>query len=312
MDTGKTIKRTDLHDADVLLFPPNKNSIISQLISIITNSPVSHATMYNGQNQLIQETLPCAGVDGLTDELINKYGISVMRFNSKVDSMDKVLARARYYVAQKAPFAKLDLLPVGVFILLKQQIISSALRPLLILLMQKVIAEIIYFINSKAYPDSTPMTCSQFVYNCYREAGEEYVLKINNAYSSQNILRAVQEYIEQKISSLEPILADNLNHLSVNSRDLHRMDNDKLLHKIYNELTLNQMKDTTGCKIDDEFAIVTHKFCSLIRHFFYNTENSPVPEPMNRLEDLESLFVTPGDLLSNCDNLTYYGVLTVD
>jgi hypothetical protein len=324
MSQKKIIKIDDLKQADVLLFSASED-IVSQLIAKITDSPVTHSALsYYDYNMIAEETPPYAQLSEIKERMTNRE-ITVMRLIPRKDDMSKVLDIAKTYVDSKVPYSKLNLVFVGIYMLFKKSLVNSKLQILLSHLIKYITYELIKIIDEAVYGSSQPMVCSQFVYNCFEHAGEDYKLIIKNEYAFKSLLKYIQEYIDKNKLSLEPKLVKDIHELftnKANSNDgmLVSKDEEEFLKKIYIELEEGKLQTlpTSDEPINEDLVIATHELCSVLWHIYGNTNDTSLviknrdtleSKPINEMLDIEQYFVTPGDLLTNCINLTIMGTL---
>lgn len=320
----KTIKINELKQADILLFSASDDKV-SQLIAKITESPVTHSALsYYDYSKIVEEVPPYAQINEIKERIVNRE-ITVMRLNPWNNDMSKVLDIASNYVNSKVPYSKINLAFVGMYILLKKSLINSKLQKLVSLLLKHITSELIKIVDEVVYKNPQPMVCSQFVYNCYENAGNEYKLIIKNESVNKSLLKYIQEHIDRNNSNLEPKLFTDINKLFKNevnsdSSILSSNNIEALLKEILSELESdkNKTSPTDNMSLDEELVVAAHEFCSVIQHVYGGTKNTSLvvknrnkleSKPINEIIDIEQYFVTPGDLLTNCTNLSIIGTL---
>lgn len=315
---SKTIKVNELKQGDILLFS-HTDEWDSKLISLITDSPVSHAAMsYYDYSEIVEETPPCAVVAKLKERKVGRE-ITVMRLK-KYEDMTKVLDIAKKYVNEKEPYANANLVFILIYLLFEKATISLKLQKLLCTLMKFVMSELIKLIDDVFRKDTHPMVCSQFVYNCYETAGEEYKLKISAKSSSKCILSKIKEYIENNRESLKGKLSININQIKAKNDSIIDINKDELLKSIYEEITFNSNQELlmNSDKLDEDFVSLVCEFSLILNNLYNNTEcnegflesdNNVLNNIIDKLYEMEEYFVTPGDLLFNCDDLKNVGIL---
>lgn len=160
----------DLVKGDVLLFAP-EDDCISGLICALTKSRVSHAAMYYGREgntyKMVEENL--AGLQ-LVDlpALDGGRVIYVRRYKSRPFAEEGVTKKADAYLANKERYAFGTLLLAGAALVSGRFIADEAIV--------KQVTKLLGIINSVLEKvlsrlNMHPMTCSQFVTQCYHEAG---------------------------------------------------------------------------------------------------------------------------------------------
>lgn len=151
---------------DVFLFEPD-NSCISQLICKLTNAPVSHAAMYFKDGNIIEQTPPnlkTRSIAGIKDRVVY-----VRRYkNSNETSSKALLEVAQAHLENEDVYSMGNLVAVGVLCIFNvwkphaKEKIKLALATLCILLAKAI--------DKKMHEGKHATTCSQFVYETYREA----------------------------------------------------------------------------------------------------------------------------------------------
>ena len=313
------IKIEDLKQGDILLFS-HTEEWESKLISLITDSPVSHAAIsYYSCKEIAEETPPCAIVN-LIEERKTGREITVMRLNSSEKDMTKVLDIAKKYVEDEEPYTKANLVFILVYILFKKLTVNLKLQKLLCTLMKYVISGLIKYIDNKLREGSHPMVCSQFVYNCYKNAGEEYNLIISEFDSGKSILAQVKEYINNNKIALENKMVNDIERIKAEYNEISSVEEEDLIRNIYNELKIQLESgiEKNNSQLYEEFVIAVHEFTSVL-NYLYNQDKTKKLVIKNKeelqskgidsLSDIEEYFVTPGDLLYNCRNLINIGIL---
>ncbi|MGB8451890.1 MAG: hypothetical protein WCD89_06105 [Anaerocolumna sp.] len=319
MIDNKTIKVNELKQGDILLFSYLQDDWESKLIALLTQSPVSHSAMsYYTNDEIVEETPPDAQVNPIKKRVADRT-ITVMRFSDTEADLKKVLDVAKKYADLKEPYPMANLIFVGLYILLKRVIISKELQILLLPILKLVIGDLIELVDNKYYPGEHPMVCSQFIYHCYEEAGKEYKLIVRDIPSLKCLLEQVQNYINENKSRLELKLATDLDSIKAGRQDAMPVT-DKLLEALYQELKKTsdiENRNNSTDLLGDEFVMAVHEFCSVIYKLYNNEdallvkneENILSSNPIASLLEHKEYFVTPGDLLTNCKNLTNMGTL---
>lgn len=318
MCNSTIVKFNELKKGDVLLFS-HTDDWYSTMISLITNSPISHAAMsYYDYTSIVEEVPPCATVNPIKESSAGRQ-VTVMRINREYLDMGKVLEVAEQYVVDKAPYAKKNTAFIVLYILITKIPLPVTLQKLLLPLIKYVIADMINKINNKYFEGQHPMICSQFVYRCYEEAGDEYKLIMNDSKKGKTLLSQIQEYISNNRLNLEHKLVSDFKNIEFDENHLV-IDEEATLKEIYEALKKQLDLDAVGLTkaFDEEFVIATHEFCTVL-HNLYNPENNSgalikseknlKSVAINSLMDVEEYFVFPGDLLNKCTNLINIGIL---
>ncbi|GAB6041396.1 hypothetical protein [Endothiovibrio diazotrophicus] len=175
-----TIEISDLRPADILLFSGVEGDWISEAIMYLTESKVSHAGMsYRQYREIIDQVPPTVRVAEAAPAFRGRT-IYVNRYDGPERELAPVLDAARGYLNDETPYAWGNLVLLGLLLIYKKFTPGGALRRVMIEIFKKLAAEIITYINQGLHPGKLPMVCSQFVYQCYQDAGAGYRLKIDN------------------------------------------------------------------------------------------------------------------------------------
>ena len=162
------------------------------------------------------------------------------------------------------------------------------------------------------------MVCSQFVAQCYANAGDNYQLKIENGVlqkmatsqaNSSNVIGQVIQIIESgKRTNLQALLTPNLQ-----MQDDSSFSGEELCKELKDAFVLT----TNGISTDitDELIEAVSQFSHV--HYFLNsgqkqTHNifqKDISEVLQYLNDNENMFTFPGDLLSHCNSLKDIGMI---
>lgn len=164
---------------DVFLFEPDK-SCVSRLICELSHSPVSHAAMYFEDGKIIEEGMPKIGTRKISE--LGDRAIHVRRYSkaNKAHS-DALLKEAKKRLSENEPYSMGNLVMIGVLSILNmwkqdaRKDVKLAISALCVLLANVI---------DKKMAGGHATTCSQFVYEVYRESGPK--LTINRKYDNQS------------------------------------------------------------------------------------------------------------------------------
>ncbi|MGB3367884.1 MAG: hypothetical protein WBA54_10365 [Acidaminobacteraceae bacterium] len=299
--TTQLLKREDLQQGDIILFSPY-DDWESKLIAKMTNSKVTHSAMsYYTNYDIVEEIPPHVQVAALKDR-VEERTIYVMRLDPPNPNMLPVLERAKKYVGDQAPYSKVNLVFVGLYMLIKKEFLSHTEQKLLTKLLKVITVDLIKLINHQVFGDKHPFVCSQFVFNCYYSAGDEYILRIKQASLSNSILRQIVGR-----SSMLLVRNRDLNNIKVLTEDF---DVEKILESLYHETNQDEFKHA-NVEIQDELVNAVYDF-SLAYHRAFVGELKASESPLQKMLEFEEIFVTPGDLQTNIENLLQLGILDND
>ncbi|NVK21716.1 MAG: hypothetical protein HWD86_04310 [Kangiellaceae bacterium] len=292
----------DLRAGDVLLFSPEKGSWISKAITWLTDAPVSHAAMtYQIATKIIEETPPAVRVAEATLRFVDRT-ISVMRFNKPVDSFAPVMNIATGYLNKQEPYAMSNLYLIGMLLIYKKFTPSDPVQRVTLKILKKLTAKIISAINEHQFPNKMPMVCSQFVFECYQEAGRNYHLTIKggNLAASNKRTNLLFHAYNHQYPDID-LLHNSENHAS----------DEELAKELYTQLSSEQLLASGAISSDILNAI--HEFAKALHAVANNTsyQLADSKKGIAILEAQSSLFVTPGDLLQHCPELDHIGDIKI-
>ena len=322
----------ELQPGDILLFSGAKDRI-SRAIMLLTDSLVTHSALsYKKNGEIVEETPPSIRTSKLDihSERLKGRKIYVNRFNKHQNSMAPVLEAATGYLNQEIPYAKNNLYLLGLILIYEKWTPNTLLKKVMIKIFKKLASLIGEYINKYKSPGKLPMVCSQFVYQCYEDAGSDYHLRIKNG------------------SLVSTSLSVSKNNLSILDQVINRVKSDSsaqfqgLIESSAN-LTINNVPSQTelelaqeliealeGSEVDteedlnDELALAVHDFGQAVYLAEATPENAKplmlaktnelafelnVSSSLGFLKAKQAFFVTPEDLLNNCENVTQVGII---
>jgi len=314
----------DLKPGDVLLFSGEKGSFISEAIMFLTNSPVSHAALvYSDPGSIVEETPPAVQVNPAGKRFEGRT-VYVNRLKQAPGSLSPVLEAATGYVNDDEPYAMSNLYLVGLLLIYKKFSASTPVQKAMIKVLKRLTAHIIDYINQRKEPGKLPMVCSQFVFQCFEDAGGEYKLHI------QNPVLALAAEVAQPASLLDLTIQRLKQDRSPAFRSLlsavaeaevaaaPEESDEQLAEELLQALQAGQTAEAAG--IEDELVLSVTRFCSAAHASI--TNRMPAPEALLRANQLgaapdalgffkseQAYFVTPADLLDHTDSLTRVGTI---
>ena len=310
----------ELKIGDILLFSPEKGSFISWAITFLTDAPVSHAAMFYNENKqsIIDETPPQVKVSFAAERFKDRE-IYVRRLNVKTDlPLSPVIEKASNYLNDAEPYDKSGLYMVGLLLIYKKFTPNTAVKKVMVKILKKVAASIIKYIHEHQDPGKSPMVCSQFVAQCYTDAGDKYRLKIENGTllknatmqdNSCNVLDQVMEVVKSgKRANLTTLIAPTLQ-----IQDEPSYSGEELCQELKEAFGL--MEEEITSDVTDELIEAVSQFAKA--HYLYisggtQLQNILPDDPtefFQTLKDNENMYVFPGDLLNHCENLKDIGAI---
>lgn len=289
----------DLEKGDVLLFKGEEGDWISEGIMYFTKSDVSHSAIYNGNGEFTHEYPPVILKENL-QEYLKSNSAYVRRFNNNNLSLDPVLSASEKHLKNKDPYSYSSLVFLGLILIYKKMTPSSRTQDKLIELFKMITVVIINEIDKGLYKGKNPMNCSQFVYQCFKEAGKQYDLGLKNGVLSterSNLINHVFEEVSKNqdtyIDACKP--KDNPDTEAVNQIIKELIQ----IHKM--ELTIEKSR------IKNELIVAVIRFCEALCKSLGIKDIFSIIDLMCKNQ---SLFVTPEDLKDNCTNLIPEGLIS--
>lgn len=325
----------ELKPADILLFSGAKDWM-SQAIMLLTNSEVTHAALsYKHYHQIIEQTPPSIRIfevdmTGESSERLRGRKIYVNRLNSYQTSMTPVINAATLYLNNETPYAKTNLYLLGLILIYKKWSPNILVKQVIIKILKKLTAQIIEYINKQKSPGKLPMVCSQFVYQCYEDAGEDYNLILRK----DSLLSRVFSVARDNFSLLDRVTAQLQNAPSPQFQRLTESQTnlapenvplqteEELAHELIDAMQSDDIQ--TSQALESELALAVCEFGQAVYLAEGSEDNAKpmmiaetnqlanelqIPPLLSFLKAKEAYFVTPEDLLNHCENVTQVGII---
>ena len=318
----------DLRPGDVLLFSGEKGSYISEAIMFLTDAPVSHAALaYEPSSSIVEETPPAVQVNEAAARFPGRT-ISVMRHTPAQPNYTPVLDAAKGYLNNEEPYGKSNLYLVGLLLIYRKFTPHTALQRIIIKILKKVTASIINYFNEHKYPGKLPMVCSQFVYQCYEDAGPAYQLTIKGGVLGPTLMTAMPfpSLIDQAIArvrsdttpAFRSFVGANVGlALTAPEAQSDEALAKELLEALHAAPTLAL---ETAPALQEALVVAIHEFGQAIQ-MVRTGAVPPIDElaqanalrmastGIAQLKAEEAYFVSPGDLLLHCPSLALAGTI---
>ncbi|BDH45213.1 hypothetical protein TUM12370_12570 [Salmonella enterica subsp. enterica serovar Choleraesuis] len=317
-----------LRRGDVLLFEGMDSDNISSTIMYLTNSRVSHAAMAYSEEKagqvatLVHEASPKVPLS--VRDAAKSFGdrlITVRRLpESRDGDGDELIAAADRYLREEAPYNNYGLYMVGVLLIYRKFIPDSRTSLIVAGILKLATKLIVHRLNKKGFPAKHPMTCSQFVAQCYDDAGGryrlfDYDLLMNNegvAEESESL-----SLLDMAIEAIEdsPLLAEPLD-MTVPGQEMSEQEiaaqAQQLSGQLLNQLRQPPLDMAMPQSIDDELVRAIGEFSDSLYQAHYAGLDSAaangVTGKLRWLKEQRNLFISPADLL-RCARLDTVGTL---
>ena len=328
----KILSFEELQPADVLLFS-GADDATSKAIMWLTNSPVAHSALfYTEKDKIIEESPPSIRIFQLNidDERLKGRTIYVNRLETQQQSKMPVINAATAYLNNETPYANNNLYLLGLILLYKKFRPNTLVKKVMIKIYKKLAVKIADYLNQRKHPGNSSMVCSQFVYQCFKDAGEDYQLRIHKGSLLDQSLSVTGDNLsalEQTINRVgqdSPAQIQEFTGIStpLAIENIPSQTEEELAQELIEALSLTEVD--TFEELDLELASAVHEFGQAT----YSAEGTPesatplmladtnkfaqelnISSPLSFLKAKEAFFVTPEDLLNNCDNLTQVGII---
>ena len=272
---------------DVLLIEAGASSILGKVITKLTGSVVSHSALAISPSEILEMDLTGITKNKITDTNYFERGIHLRRHRTQND-LTKVLNIANAYHKEEIPYNLAGLILLGGVIVLREIFIDSKNKAIIDKILSTLCWLLDKLINEKMHgKNSHAMTCSQFVYQCFHDAGGKYRLIIKDGVLQQTPDKDGVVCLANLLANrpdLKPYKIQEYNDTNINE--------EALASELYNAIS-NQPETASPLskdQLDDTLSRVK-RFMELAEKM---AEIKKIP--------LQALFA-PADLLEHTENL---------
>lgn len=283
----------ELKPGDVLIFKAG-DDFVGRSIAWITKSDVSHAAMVFGNDTIIE-----MGAKGIQLSHIHlkdgSGGAYQLRLNPAKAPESLILA-AQKYLDRETPYDFPALVLLAGLLIYRQirptpkmKIVTDMILRAACKILDALIDDIIHKKSARA------MVCSQLVYQCYRDCGGEYEIKIHNGdlQASNGTARLIDLIGTAQDECLSEAEIPAVEHTD-----------DELAKMLLAALEESAKEDADLSFADDNTLV------SRARQFLERIEK--LLEEADIDIPIDALFITPGDLLYHAENLEKIDFLEVE
>ncbi|PWC13661.1 hypothetical protein B4923_06855 [Brenneria roseae subsp. americana] len=302
-----TLLPEELNEGDVLLFSPEKGSFISWAITFLTNAPVSHAAMLYKKSPLsiIEESPPQVAVNEALHRFHDRT-IYVYRHASQQE-LSPVITAATLHRNNLEPYDNASLYIVGILLLYKKISFPTLAQKVILRILKKLTATLTQYLQQHKNPGKMPMVCSQFVAQCFEDAGSQFQLHFHHqlliAAHGQNLLDRAVEFIDQ-----HPFSARNT--VNITSNDTVTESDEELCRALYAAIDSGMVNNNVPA-IDPELAQAIEEFAGINATLSGTQNNANTLTATHQLQANMNMFVFPGDLLQHCTSLKPVGKIEI-
>lgn len=275
-----------LHSADVLLFSYIPGDFSSELIHLLTGSPVSHAAMvWQDPSQLVEQSPPAVQLNPVAKRVVGRT-VTVMRVTGQTD-LSKVLTAADAYLQAQVPYSR-ELEKALALLFAAQYTKPGPLE-------QTVLAEILLLathqLNTPA--DQPLMVCSTLVVQSFIDAGID--LQLNPSALPLSFIDRMIAILSSDSAAADNTAASGHDTLSAQITDLHSLT--------------SQLAQRLSQRSEHELALAAGKLAHQICTQMHWPTDGSLLQALQTLKAHRAVFVSPYDLLCHAGALQQVGVI---
>lgn len=281
--------------ADIIIFEAG-DDWLGKSIAWITKSTVSHAALYRPENELVEMGINGIGVSKFHTEEKGEKAY-VLRLDPERDPAP-VLAAADKYLQAKIRYDFPALVMLGGLLIYRTIRPTPKLQKVTDLIIRAA-CQLLDKILQKATKTTGAMVCSQLVYQCYLDGGEDYYIRLHDSDLANASMETVclRNLLDEETETLAaPAPAEVPPETASDPNALAR----ELYEALTEEADENAMQDTA---VSGELLNSAKRFLKLIE---------AILEKSGDVIPAEALFVTPGDMLNHAVNLTQVAIVNIE
>jgi hypothetical protein len=329
----------NLKPGDVILFPPQKGDWIAQAIAYLTQSEVNHAALCyddGGKKKILESVL-----DGLTLRDFDKsvpiqYPLRISRLKTEPSDMEPLMKAGENYLKNKDTYPFFNLGMLAGLLLFKKFSKNTMADAVTYKLLELVALTLMKTVQNQ-YKNKHPMTCSQFVAQCFTDAGSNFDFKFDKLvidYDSKGSSKKIS-FLELIVNSLkqtgargvsgtgEQISFADAKEISKTEKDDIEKNPEKIVAD-FGALLKAPESASTGArgvvttKISNNVGKPLETITIELYKILSGQETADIKVAQDYLNKIKSgavsgtarnFFVAPEDIFSNCTNLKKVGLL---
>ena len=327
----KPITFNDLQPGDILCCEVDRNSFVSQAVSLLTNSCITHAAMsYNSKDgTLIEEDSPCVQVASIDRHLQKGRNVFVKRIDpTKIPAsttleklQSNIIKISEEYLNDEVPYGTAEAITFALLLVSKKSDLDECSQKIAMKVLKKI-ADACQHPSKKFKRE--PTVCSQFVYNCYYDGGYQLegpqiltspanqnntplFFTGNKGYN--NVLWLAYNTLKQQKSKKVYLLSNN-EPVTESYEELAK----QFVNHIDNNNAMTSLRTSKNNTINIELAEQINRIGNIFASYdqqkgFVSTEDANISGIQYLLNNKDKLnFIAPVDLL-NTTNTIIVGVL---
>jgi hypothetical protein len=306
----------DMKPGDIILFKA-EDDWISKAIALLTRSDVTHAALYMGEGILADEEFIGLACHRISQPASNTRGIYVRRLKN-VNDIAPVLDASKRYIDKKEPYDMSALVLLALILLYRDVPAHLIPKPILNRILKEAARSLDVLINQHRYPGQKPMVCSQFVFQCYEDAGGIYKLDLHNGtFTECPRINSPARNMFQKVAAK---LRKNHHSLSSSIKRKFREELPDLSSSLEELVALLDRKDEQPLSRKRRTLAIDAGLAQAVKLFsnkWYvlrqglQRKSSRKKLLYNAVSYSPALFVTPSDLKSCITNLETVGIANI-
>lgn len=279
---------------DILIFKAPSTSALSRCIAALTNSSVSHASIYYDTGKIVEMT--ASGIKKNAIEIGNEGDTAYfMRLETSPETQP-ILNSADKYLGLEVKYDYVSLFILCGLILNQEMRATHRWEKITDYILKLGCKQLDKLINHLIDKNHGTMMCSQLAYQCYIENGENYKIKFEDPVvkgtvngNAETLMALVEE-----TDMLEAVARTKVSYKNTKEAPL-----DKLAYELQRASTEEVSEELLASnnlafKPNPEVVKIAKKFLDLANKFL---------EKMGSDLPVDALFVTPADLFEHSTNL---------
>lgn len=287
----------NLKPADIIIFEAG-DDWLGKSIAWLTKSTVSHAALYRPDGELVE-----MGISGISASKFHTADSGekahILRLNPERDPAP-VLAAADKYLQAKIRYDFPALVILGGLLIYRTIRPTPKLQKITDLILRAA-CQTLDKILQTATKSPGAMVCSQLVYQCYLDGGEDYYIQLHDGDLVNASLGTVclNTLLEEQNGTLAAVAPSEVPHETAVSNS----DSNALAQELYEALTEEVDENVMlNMSVQNELLNSAKQFLKLIE---------AILEKAGDVIPAQALFVTPGDLLNHATNLTQVDIVNI-
>ncbi|MBK5720798.1 hypothetical protein JGH11_07920 [Dysgonomonas sp. Marseille-P4677] len=301
----KNLKIEDLKEGDFILCPPN--DLIGKLIVRLSGGVVSHSAIYSGivnGKPTIAHAHKYGIIYNTLEELFTFYDESFcyVRRNPNLQTVQPTMESADMYIKEGNPysFANLTILSLlGIFSKLSAKIIKNETY---FDILENLALSLMKDLSKLLHKDKHPMTCSQFVAQCY--TNKEYIIQFEKLIVDTEIRKGVGDTTSLWEIMQQKSMTRLLKIEELNISEYEEVDSEDWNNRI--AVKLNDLLDRYDAGLlpedtvsDEDIARTGIKLLTILYELKAISSHYGVSKAIDMIPDDRNFFVTPDDLYLN-------------